>query len=93
MDRHATVGLLTGNGNHCDFVVEQSMTSTLDRREIEAYYRDATLPAVSGESQDAQNGRKVSIWFDESHSTDGQLRFTLRLADIGYPPGFDIRCH
>jgi hypothetical protein len=91
--RHAEVGLM-GNGNHCDFVVSQTLVSTVSRDAIEAYYQDVALPAVSKDSQSATNGLiRVRLSFDDSTALAGQVRFTVTLADIGYPPGFDIRCH
>lgn len=84
---------LMGNGNHCDFVANQTLVSELPREEIEAYYQDIRLPAVRGDSQLAQNGYiQVRVDF-KSSTSDGQTYFSIWIADVGYPPGFDIRCH
>lgn len=88
VDRQAHVRLM-GNGNHCDFEARRSLLTELSRAEIEAYYRDLTLPAVDSSS----HGRiEVQVQFHESQQ-DGRLHFTVELVDVGYPPGFDIRCH
>ncbi|MEA3308461.1 MAG: hypothetical protein U9Q70_02985 [Chloroflexota bacterium] len=91
LDRHAEVGL-TGNGNYCDFQVEQSLVTTLTREKIEVYYQNLKLPAA-GELHHVDSAVSVRVHFDETFSSDGKLHFTIELFDSGYPPGFDIRCH
>lgn len=91
--RQADVGLM-GNGNHCDFVVEQGMTSKLSREEIETFYRDVAIIPVDNDSKLARNGFvSVHLSFSNNSLESGQTYFTLKVVDIGYPPGFDIRCH
>jgi hypothetical protein len=91
--RHAEVGLM-GNGNHCDFLASQTLVSAISRDEIEAYYQAVALPAVGSDSRSAINGRiLVGLSFADAASLAGQVYFTVTLADTGYPPGFDIRCH
>jgi hypothetical protein len=93
VDRHAEVRLM-GNGNHCDYVAIRFLATKLSREEVEAYYKNVALPAVSSESEYAQDGHiSVGVQFDKSSSPDGRLHFAVVLADMGYPPGFDIRCH
>jgi hypothetical protein len=98
-DRQAEVGL-TGNGNHCDFVVEQSFVTSLSREEIAAYYADVVFPPARSEPQGwgdfwttgIHQPIQPTLEFNET-SSDGRLEFKLRLVDYGYPPGFDFRCH
>ena len=44
INRSAKVGLLGGNGNHCDFEARQYMRTALSQEEIEAYYQGVSLP-------------------------------------------------
>lgn len=93
IDRQAEV-TLRGNGNHCDFVVKQSLASELARQEVETFYQNVRLPAVSDQSPNTQDGLiSVGLLFDKEPLPDGRLRFIIALYDIGYDPGFDIRCH
>jgi len=40
-----------GNGNHCDFLVRQTIVTELSQAEIEAYYDGVTLPPVNNHNQ------------------------------------------
>ena len=47
--RHAAVGVLTGNGNHCDFVVRQELATELSIDAVRAHYHALELePAITG---------------------------------------------
>ena len=97
VSQHAEVGLM-GNGNHCDFLVRQTIVTELSQAEIEAYYDGVTLPPVNDHNQGVSPKYRglpipVMMKFDESTSSDGRLRFTLTLLDYGHDPGLDIRCH
>ncbi len=99
LNQKAEVGLM-GNSNHCDFVAEQTIVTSLGRQEIEAYYAGVELPPV----RSAPQGRD-DFWTTGLHSpvepivefqevrNNGQLVFKLSLVDYGYPAGFDFRCH
>jgi energy-coupling factor transporter transmembrane protein EcfT len=99
LDKHAEVGL-TGNSNHCDFIVEQTLVTSLSRQEIETYYAGLEFPPVRSEPQGGDD-----FWTTGLHSAvtprvefqevkdNGQLVFKLSLVDYGYPPGLDFRCH
>jgi len=87
VDRQAQVAVLTGAGNHCDYLARQILIAKLTREEIEAYYRDVRPPSVgSGELN------YIKLLFDEMSLPDGQLRFTIEAYDTNYDAGFDIRC-
>ena len=97
ISRHAKVGLL-GNGNHCDFVAEQVMITQLSKDEIESYYALVEFPPVNDHNEglvpEAQGKpRPVFISFDGVRLENNWQRFTLRLVDVGYSAGLDIRCH
>ena len=91
--RNARVTLL-GNGNHCDYAATRHLVTDLSREEIEAYYEDVVLPAVSDKSEYARDGLVwIDLEFDDQLTTDGRLHFAITITDIGYPAGWDIRCH
>jgi len=86
-----------GNGNHCDFLVTQTLVTELSQAEIEAYYAGVALPPVNNHNQGVAPETRglpipVTVSYDESPSSDGRLRFTLTLLDFGHDPGLDIRC-
>lgn len=92
INRFEKIGLLVGNGNHCDFLVVRTLaTSSLNTKDkIKEYYRDVYLPAARSE-----HGKvKVMISFHEDISPiDGKLYYDLILFDFGYPAGLDLRGH
>jgi hypothetical protein len=93
ISQRAEVGLM-GNGNHCDFVVEQSLVTKLNREEITSYYEGARLPVVDKESQLAIDGLiPIGLSFGNDSPGNGDIYFKLKIVDVDYPPGFDIRCH
>ena len=77
------VGVLTGNGNHCDFIVDIRIASNLSHDEIAAYY--AAFPvrrAVAGESSE------VRLVFEEVD--DGIVM--LNATDAPNGSALDFRC-
>ncbi len=90
--RKAEVGR-TGNGNHCDFVAEVSLSSTLTKAEIESYYRDVSLPPAGQDDPTPREPVPVYVDFDGTPATNGRTLFTIRIWDGEYPPGLDFRCH
>jgi hypothetical protein len=95
IDRSAKVGVF-GNGHHCDFVARISLVTELSREEINAYYKDVTFPAVSGQPTEEKPWKgliRVRVQFEDKESIDERLQFTISIADIGYPSNGDIRCH
>ena len=80
----AQVGVLTGNGNHCDFIVDIEIASRLSRDEIAAHY--AELPvrrAIAGESS--------QILLDVQRVGEGV--FMLNVTDAPNGAALDFRCH
>ncbi len=95
--RYAEVGLLEGNGNHCDFRAKQRLSSTLTREQITTYYRNVGLPPVSIQSISAKIWREdgllpITMSFDETPQSDGRTRFTIEIFDPGYLPEPFGRC-
>jgi hypothetical protein len=50
-------GLLSGNGNHCDFKVSRTLSTELSQSEIEAYYKTVEFAAIVPERSSA-----AAIW-------------------------------
>ena len=89
-----------GNGNHCDFVVEVVLETSLSESEIIEYYSSVEFPPARSEYQgyDGEVGERgwpepVSPWVDYEQNLSGKAIFTLTVADVGYAPGFDYRCN
>jgi hypothetical protein len=97
VSQHSELAKL-GNGSNCYYRVEQSMTSTLSRAEIENYYKNVMLPKVSfGQQWDGLYGSptvmEIDLDFDEQNSVENVQYFTLELFDVGIDVTLDIRCH
>ncbi|MGD8450271.1 MAG: hypothetical protein PVJ57_00505 [Phycisphaerae bacterium] len=99
------VGLLAGNGNHCDYIVAEAHATTQTPDQITAHYAHLAIPNPNG-----QNSFNVEIAFfrdDEPPDLDVHAALNLRVADhadrtryvlfirlIGYEAsGLDPRCH
>lgn len=83
--RLADVGLLAGNGNHCDFLVRHEITSALPLASVRAHYARLRLrPAIPEVAGDA-----LLEVFVEPRTGGGYIVTAL---DASYPDGFDDRC-
>lgn len=97
LSRVTEVGILGGNGNHCDFRAVRLLATELSKTAIEAHYHDAALPPITSESKEARIWRDdglidIRLKFEEQPADDGRLLFQLSIYDYGYPPvGF--QCH
>lgn len=95
INRYEKVGLIEGNGNHCDFLVIRTLaTVSADyndtKKKIQEYYQDAYLPAVYSEHDKI----KIMVSFHETVSpADSKLYYDLIIFDPGYPAGLDLRGH
>ena len=76
------VGVLTGNGNHCDFIVSISFQSLAEASAVVRHY--ASLPV-----QHAIPGSLSEIQL----ALEGQQPSRLTATDAMNEPAFDIRCH
>lgn len=97
VSRTAEVGLF-GNGNHCDFIVTQTMITELTRDQIERYYNDVELPPVNDNNTGKAlwaRGQPIPVLlkFEDKLPSSSTLQFTATLYDLGYDAGLDIRCH
>ena len=83
--RAADVGVLTGNGDHCDFVVSRALESSLSIDSLEAHFAALVLrPAISG---GAGGGLPtIEIQLDSSN------HYTVAAIDAPYTGIFDPRC-
>ncbi|GGO82022.1 hypothetical protein [Nonomuraea cavernae] len=83
-----TVGLLEGNGNHCDYLVRISVYTSLSSAEIEAHYGSATRVHVEAPASEgsASEGSAGDVPAGEAKSMI--LEF-LATDDAGW----DLRCH
>jgi len=83
LKKNSKIGVLTGNGNHCDFVASLEIKTDLTVAQIEGLFKNMTIkPAVSGSS--TQQGIIV-----ESISS-GIKR--IEIWDAPGQSGFDLRC-
>jgi hypothetical protein len=76
------VGVLTGNGNHCDFIVSISFEGSAEPSAVLRHYESLPVQhALPGSSSEIQL------------SLAGQQSSSLRATDAPNEPAFDIRCH
>jgi hypothetical protein len=95
--RTTEVGILGGNGNHCDFRAVRVLATELNPSDIEAYYQDTALPPVTSESKEARIWRddgliNIEVDINEQPTEDGRLLVQISIFDYGYPP-VGMRCH
>jgi hypothetical protein len=50
LSRETQVGLLHGNGNHCDFSASMRLHTLLSEQEVRDYYSEALFPTVEADS-------------------------------------------
>jgi len=76
------VGVLTGNGNHCDFIVSVSFQGTAEPSAVLRHYESLPVQhAIPGSSSQIQ----VKL--------AGQQPSRLAATDAPNEPAFDLRCH
>ena len=99
VSKHSTVTLL-GNSNHCDFVAELTLLTSLTRSDVDQYYENISFPPARSKYQGEEDSFTTGIHPGVRLQTefgpemvDGYLQYKLKIVDFGYPPGFDIRCH
>jgi hypothetical protein len=104
IEHFSTLGLF-GNGNHCDFLVNQMMETTLTEEEIQNYYQDVKFPRILTstiyepmspqivfESSSHVPSKRIGTFFENSTPSEDVLAFVVGLGDVGNPPGLDLRC-
>lgn len=83
--RAADVGVLTGNGDHCDFVVTRKLESSLPIDSLEAHFATVVLrPAISGGAGGGLPAVEIQL--------DSSNHYTVAAIDAPYTGIFDPRC-
>jgi len=83
--RVAEVGVLVGNGNHCDFVVTRRLESSLPLDSLKAHFGSLHLsPAISG----GADGGLPLLEIRE----DSARHYSVIATDAPYEGIFDLRC-
>lgn len=83
-----TVGLQSGNSNHCDYLVRMPVLTKLPDAEIARYYESAAVEGVEG--------RELSgtVYVNPSRSwKDDYKSVIVQFFDGFHDPGLDMRCH
>lgn len=84
--RLARVGVLTGNGDHCDFLVRQEIASNQPIERVRAHYARLRLrPAVEG-------GASAGLP-DLTVAPRAGGGYVVSAVDAPYAAGLDERCH
>lgn len=83
-----TVGIQSGNSNHCDYLVRMDLFTKLPDAEIARYYRSAAIEGVEGAKLSG------TVYVNPSGSRrDGLKDVIVEFFDGYHGPGFDPRCH
>ena len=90
LQTYAQVGLLDGNGNHCDFIAGEQRRSGLSAGELVAFYApwpelELYIPGVEGSQLASSVVLDTPDWPAGSYAV---YRF-----EWGHSDDFDIRCH
>ncbi|MFD0661303.1 hypothetical protein [Thermocatellispora tengchongensis] len=84
----STVGLQSGNSNHCDYLVRMSLLTKLPDAEIARYFESTTVEGVEGRDLSG------SVYVNPSGSwREGYKGVIVEFFDGFHEPGFDLRCH
>jgi hypothetical protein len=104
LDRTAYVASIGGSGDACDYVVEQTLQTSLSRSAILTYYQasvaSATTPYGRGIArpdttqyyQIRIDGLRSNLIVPTEQPAQGMMVFTLQLTDGRDDAGLDIRC-
>jgi len=83
--RSSAVGVLTGNGDHCDFVVTRRLDSALPIDSLRAHFANVHLrPAIAGGADGGAPEIEIRA--------DSARHFTVTAVDAAYYGIFDLRC-
>lgn len=83
------VGILTGNGNHCDYVVSLDIETHLSEETVRRHYE--TLPlsrAVPGQSDG-----EITVAVFSERSTSTPSRYVVEITDAPNETSVDVRCN
>ncbi|MEU4234583.1 hypothetical protein AB0F17_60785 [Nonomuraea sp. NPDC026600] len=83
-----TVGIQSGNSNHCDYLVRVALLTKLPDVEIARYYKSAAIEGVEGAQLFG------TVYVNPSGSwRDGFKGVIVEFFDGYHEAGFDRRCH
>jgi hypothetical protein len=102
---YGRVGLLAGNGNHCDYLAAELCATTSDAETVLRHYGEMSIPAPNGRgtfkihatilggSQPPDSD--LALWPElDTTGAPGELRYAIYVVLIGHhDAGFDPRCH
>ncbi len=95
LESRSDLGLLEGNGNHCDYFVGELRVAPLSAEALQAFYDGKATVEFSapGASWDVTSPREslLSIASTSSHAP-GETVYVVSLYD-SEEPGIDYRCH
>lgn len=91
--RQARFGLLTGNGNHCDYWASMTLATTSSEEAVRAHYREMGFPPAWYRSPSQKDGRIPAHLDIRKIGANGALEYRIGVIDGGYPPDLDFRCH
>jgi len=81
------MGLLAGNGNHCDYQAAVTLISRWPRERIIRHYDSVRFPSVSGDRD-----IEPTLYFEEPNIGRFQV-FIVEIYEHGQPAGLDLRCN
>ncbi len=82
------IGVLQGNGNHCDFKATLVLESSLSERELREHFRGFTpQPAIAGSELEF-----LQFDISELSTSIGTGLFRVQLLDPGHSRYFDLHC-
>jgi hypothetical protein len=102
------VGLLVGNGNHCDFFAGELRSFTGTREQLQAFYTGKEVPSPLGSYPeevriaffDSGKERPVDLPYDFAEPekwgaprSQADQFYVVYLFNGGHDTGMDIRCH
>jgi hypothetical protein len=102
---YSRVGLLSGSGNHCDYLAIMVLGGPVERASLEEFYRHHTVPTPEEyplEVRIGAGGLEPAPEYDDSllaHDWKSALPFKGQQAtvvyvfDAGHHPAADPRCH
>ncbi|MFY0574110.1 hypothetical protein ACN28S_06880 [Cystobacter fuscus] len=102
---YSRVGLLSGNGNHCDYLSAMALRGAAERSVLEEFYRQHTVSSPDGyplEIRIGAGGLQPAPGYDDDLLADswmdafrmeGQQVRVVYVFDGGLNPDGDPRCH
>ena len=107
LDVYSSVGLISGNGNHCDYLSAMVLRGDVERTVLEEFYREHTVSSPDGYPLELRVGAGglqpapgyevydaplASLWA-EAFRLEGQKVQVVYVFDAGLSADGDPRCH